>query len=111
MVDILRDEISKIETKQLYVFNQSLRNFLLYFCYFAFSSFFFVDSSTTYEYQLCDYRQLLGKDLSGLGIKELQNLEQQLSEGLLSVKARKVTFYSIPFPFLYVLLFFPFHGQ
>ncbi|CAJ1958434.1 unnamed protein product [Sphenostylis stenocarpa] len=50
MVEILRDEIAKIETKQL---------------------------------------QLLGKDLTGLGIKELQILEQQLSEGLLSVKARK----------------------
>ncbi|KAG2372200.1 Agamous-like MADS-box protein [Vigna angularis] len=33
--------------------------------------------------------QLLGKDLTGLGIKELQNIEQQLSEGLLSVKAKK----------------------
>ncbi|KAG5145727.1 hypothetical protein JHK84_031270 [Glycine max] len=33
--------------------------------------------------------QLVGKDLTGLGLKELQNLEQQLNEGLLSVKARK----------------------
>jgi len=58
---------------------------------------------------LCDYSQLLGKDLTGLGIKELQNLEKQLNEGLLSVKAKKVTFYLIPFPFLYVFLFFSFH--
>ncbi|KAL2330747.1 hypothetical protein Fmac_018328 [Flemingia macrophylla] len=33
--------------------------------------------------------QLLGKDLTGLGVKELQKLEQQLNEGLLSIKARK----------------------
>ncbi|KAL6326888.1 hypothetical protein AAG906_012164 [Vitis piasezkii] len=32
---------------------------------------------------------LLGKDLSGLSLKELQNLEQQLNESLLSVKERK----------------------
>ena len=49
----------------------------------------------------------MGKDLTGLGLKELQNLEQQLNEGLLSVKARKVTF--IPFPLHYVPFFFPFH--
>nr|AAR17483.1 AGL15 [Glycine max]AAR17484.1 AGL15 [Glycine max] len=51
MVEILREEIAKLETKQL---------------------------------------QLVGKDLTGLGLKELQNLEQQLNEGLLSVKARKL---------------------
>jgi hypothetical protein len=28
--------------------------------------------------------------MTGLGLKELQHLEQQLSEGLLSVKERKV---------------------
>ncbi|XP_057456933.1 agamous-like MADS-box protein AGL15 [Lotus japonicus] len=50
MVDILQDEIAKLETKQL---------------------------------------RLLGKDLTGLGLKELQNLEQQLNEGLSSVKERK----------------------
>ncbi|KAG4392430.1 hypothetical protein GLYMA_04G142500v4 [Glycine max] len=50
MVEILREEIAELETKQLY---------------------------------------LVGKDLTGLGLKELQNLEQQLNEGLLSVKARK----------------------
>ncbi|GMY22564.1 agamous-like MADS-box protein AGL15 [Fagus crenata] len=33
--------------------------------------------------------RLLGKDLTGLGLKELHHLEQQLSEGLLSVKERK----------------------
>ncbi|XP_023523559.1 agamous-like MADS-box protein AGL15 isoform X5 [Cucurbita pepo subsp. pepo] len=33
--------------------------------------------------------QLLGKDLTGLGFKELQNLEQQLNEGLLLVKEKK----------------------
>ncbi|KAG5049289.1 hypothetical protein JHK85_010392 [Glycine max] len=47
MVEILREEIAELETKQL---------------------------------------QLVGKDLTGLGLKELQNLEQQLNEGLLSVK-------------------------
>ncbi|RZC16525.1 Agamous-like MADS-box protein AGL15 [Glycine soja] len=56
MVEILREEIAELETKQLYVFCQSL----------------------------------VGKDLTGLGLKELQNLEQQLNEGLLSVKARKI---------------------
>ncbi|CAK9147523.1 unnamed protein product [Ilex paraguariensis] len=34
--------------------------------------------------------QLLGKDFSGVGLKELQHLEHQLNEGLLSVKQRKV---------------------
>ncbi|CAL8991487.1 unnamed protein product [Prunus brigantina] len=33
--------------------------------------------------------RLLGKDLTGLSLKELQQLEQQLNEGLLSVKERK----------------------
>ncbi|XAR63481.1 hypothetical protein NMG60_11023426 [Bertholletia excelsa] len=33
--------------------------------------------------------QLLGKDLTGLGLKELQNLEEQLSGGLLSIKEKK----------------------
>lgn len=41
-----------------------------------------------YHFLLC--RQLLGKDLTGLGFKELQNLEQQLNEGLLLVKEKKV---------------------
>ncbi|BBG96429.1 AGAMOUS-like 15, partial [Prunus dulcis] len=34
--------------------------------------------------------RLLGKDLTGLSLKELQQLEQQLNEGLLSVKERKL---------------------
>ncbi|KAK2351552.1 agamous MADS-box protein AGL15 [Trifolium repens] len=50
MVEILKDEIAKLETNQL---------------------------------------RLLGKDLAGLGLKELQHLEQQINEGLLSVKERK----------------------
>ncbi|XP_057458175.1 agamous-like MADS-box protein AGL15 [Lotus japonicus] len=33
--------------------------------------------------------QLLGKDLTALGLKELQSLEQQLNEGLYSVRERK----------------------
>ncbi|KAA8520204.1 hypothetical protein F0562_014460 [Nyssa sinensis] len=33
--------------------------------------------------------QLLGKDLNGLGLKELHHIEQQLNEGLSSVKERK----------------------
>ena len=45
----------------------------------------------------------MGKDLTGLGLKELQNLEQQLNEGLLSVKARKVSL--IPLPLHYVPFF------
>ncbi|OMP00818.1 Transcription factor, K-box [Corchorus olitorius] len=34
--------------------------------------------------------QLLGKDLKGMSLKDLQHLEQQLNEGLLSVKEKKV---------------------
>lgn len=33
--------------------------------------------------------QMLGKDLDGLGLKELQEFEQQLNEGLSSIKERK----------------------
>ena len=35
-----REEIEKLETKQLYVFCQSVRKFLLCYCYFAFSFLF-----------------------------------------------------------------------
>ncbi|CDP16365.1 unnamed protein product [Coffea canephora] len=35
------------------------------------------------------HSQMLGKDLDGLGLKELQEVEQQLNEGLSSIKARK----------------------
>ncbi|XP_024025821.1 agamous-like MADS-box protein AGL15 [Morus notabilis] len=49
-VDVLKDEIAKLQTKQL---------------------------------------RLLGKDLGGLSLKELQHLEQQVNEGLSSVKERK----------------------
>ncbi|XP_038723768.1 agamous-like MADS-box protein AGL15 isoform X2 [Tripterygium wilfordii] len=34
-------------------------------------------------------QSLVGKDLTGLSLKELQHLEQQLTEGLLSVKEKK----------------------
>ncbi|XP_010279518.1 PREDICTED: agamous-like MADS-box protein AGL15 isoform X3 [Nelumbo nucifera] len=34
-------------------------------------------------------RRMMGKELMGLSLKELQNLEHQLSEGILSVKDRK----------------------
>ncbi|KAL1324711.1 hypothetical protein HN51_034866 [Arachis hypogaea] len=50
MVEALKDEIAKLERKQLW---------------------------------------LLGKDMTGLSIKELQHLEQQLNQGLLAVKERK----------------------
>ncbi|KAI4333071.1 hypothetical protein L6164_017922 [Bauhinia variegata] len=50
VVEILKDEIAKLERKQL---------------------------------------QLMGKDLTGLSLKELQHLEQQINEGLLSIKERK----------------------
>lgn len=33
---------------------------------------------------------MMGKELDGLKFKELQNLEHQLSEGILSVKDKKV---------------------
>ncbi|VFQ72200.1 unnamed protein product [Cuscuta campestris] len=35
------------------------------------------------------HRHMMGKDLSGLGLKELQHLEHQLAEGILSVKDMK----------------------
>ncbi|CAA3002218.1 MADS-box transcription factor 23-like [Olea europaea var. sylvestris] len=35
------------------------------------------------------HRQLLGKDLTGMSVQELGALEQQLNEGLLSIKERK----------------------
>uniref|UniRef100_A0A5B7BP00 Uncharacterized protein n=2 Tax=Davidia involucrata TaxID=16924 RepID=A0A5B7BP00_DAVIN len=35
------------------------------------------------------YRRMMGKELEGLSFKELQHLEQQLNEGILSVKDRK----------------------
>ena len=57
---------------------------------------------------ICDYRRLLGKDLSGLGLKELQHLEQQLNEGLLSVKERKVLHilsYPVPIHLLFLFVF------
>ncbi|CAI8611643.1 unnamed protein product [Vicia faba] len=50
MVEILKDEVVKLETNQL---------------------------------------RLLGKDLAGLGFKELQLLEQQINDALLSVKEKK----------------------
>ncbi|CAK8575432.1 unnamed protein product [Lathyrus sativus] len=50
MVEILKDEVAKLETNQL---------------------------------------RLLGKDLAGLGLKELQLLEQQINEALSSVKEKK----------------------
>lgn len=44
-------------------------------------------------------RQLLGKDLTGLNLKELQQIEEQLNIGLLSVKERKVWVSLCHFPF------------
>lgn len=36
------------------------------------------------------YRQMMGQQLDGLSLKDLQHLEHQLSEGMLSVKDKKV---------------------
>uniref|UniRef100_A0A9I9DUE6 Agamous-like MADS-box protein AGL15 n=1 Tax=Cucumis melo TaxID=3656 RepID=A0A9I9DUE6_CUCME len=46
-------------------------------------------SNTGKLFEFSSSGQLLGKDLTGLGFKELQNLEQQLNEGLLLVKEKK----------------------
>lgn len=80
MVEILKDEVAKLETKQLYVFFQS--------AIFLLTSFSFALHRLIIR--ICDYRRLLGKDLTGLGFKELQHLEKQLNEGLSSVRDRKV---------------------
>jgi len=92
MVEILKDEIAKLETNQLYVFffSFSFQSFT-----FLLMPFLFALPPRDKDYFLimiifCDYRRLLGKDLAGLGIKELQHLEQQINEGLSSVKERKV---------------------
>lgn len=37
-----------------------------------------------------DYLRMNGKELDGLGLKELQDLENQLSEGISAVKYKKV---------------------
>lgn len=50
----------------------------------------------------CDYRRLLGKGLAGLGIKELQHLEQQINEGLSSVKERKVLILTVFYFFVFL---------
>jgi hypothetical protein len=51
---------------------------------------------------ICGYRRLLGKDLTGLGLKELQHLEQQINEGLLSVKERKVLILTLSYFFVFL---------
>ncbi|XP_074328406.1 agamous-like MADS-box protein AGL15 [Apium graveolens] len=48
-----------------------------------------VFSSNGKLFEFASSRQLLRKDLIGLGLKELQELEQQLNEGLLSIKDKK----------------------
>ncbi|KAL8116999.1 hypothetical protein AgCh_023252 [Apium graveolens] len=48
-----------------------------------------VFSSNGKLFEFASSRQLLRKDLTGLGLKELQELEQQLNEGLLSIKDKK----------------------
>ena len=101
MVEILKDEIAKLETNQLYVF---FSFFLFLFNPLHFFLFLFALPLRDKDYFLimiifCDYRRLLGKDLAGLGIKELQHLEQQINEGLSSVKERKVLILTLSYFF------------
>lgn len=82
-VDNLKEEIVKLQAKQLYVFST------LFCCPLT----IIWDNSRPYFVFIHDsvsYRMLLGHDLTGLSLKELQHLEQQLNEGLLCVKEKKV---------------------
>lgn len=58
-------------------------------------------TSNTYKYFNCihgmpwetilhDYRQLMGEELSGLGVRDLQGLENRLEMSLRSIKTKKV---------------------
>ncbi|XP_040863162.1 agamous-like MADS-box protein AGL18 isoform X2 [Glycine max] len=46
-------------------------------------------SSTGKLYEFSNTRRMMGKELDGLSLKELQQLENQLSEGMQSVKDKK----------------------
>lgn len=56
--------------------------------YFSSSSCFFRICHVELGFR--SFRRSIGKDLDGLGFKELQQMESQLTEGLLSVKQKKV---------------------
>lgn len=82
-VDNLKEEIVKLQAKQLYVFSTLFRCPLTIIWDHSRPYFVFIHDSVP-------YRMLLGQDLTGLSLKELQHLEQQLNEGLLCVKEKKV---------------------
>ena len=64
----------------------NFKNYKLFLTFFSFSLIFF--------------RRMMGKELDGLSFKELQHLEHLLSEGILSVKDKKVSSYQVFIPFL-----------
>lgn len=84
-MDVLKEEIAKLQAKELYVFSA------LFCCTFNKKILIMLDLIFMCNHDSVFYRQLLGQDLTGLSLKELQHLEQKLNEGLLCVKQKKVS--------------------
>jgi len=51
----------------------------------------FQKNISRYSIQMCHCRQLLGQQLSGLDVKDLQNLENKLEMSLRNIRMKKVT--------------------
>lgn len=55
------------------------------------------------QWQLLCFRNFMGEDLDGLGLKELQSLEQQLDSALKQIRSRKVKLNYATFRILLVI--------